>query len=145
MVFGHWNLPWGSEVAINNQYSILNTAVRPASVVNGTCGAPVYTARKPLPANAVTNAPRTTNLHWHPGHGATSYDVYLGCDANEIAAADISSYQYRGNVAGTTMDLGKLLYGTTYYWAADSVNDTNVFGRNVWQFRTAPFDPQHHV
>jgi mannan endo-1,4-beta-mannosidase len=32
-IFGHWaNAPWGEEVAVTGAYSILNTAVRPASM-----------------------------------------------------------------------------------------------------------------
>jgi mannan endo-1,4-beta-mannosidase len=36
-VFGNWEETWGSDVAVDDQNSIQHTAVRPASMVNGSC------------------------------------------------------------------------------------------------------------
>jgi len=141
-IYGHWNLPWGEEVAIKSPYSIAATAVRPASIVNGSCGPPVYTARKPLPVDDANTVNRNINLHWFAGHGATSNDVYFGADPNAVAAADHSSWEFRGNQPPTTFfGLGTLPYNTTYYWAIDSVNDVAGYAGDVWQFITGRFDP----
>lgn len=140
-LFGHWLLPWGQQVAVESLYSIFNTAVRPASIVSGSCGAPIYTTRKPLPTDTATDIPRNIDLHWFAGRGATSHDVYFGADAAAVAAADHGSHEFRENVTGTTFDVGTLPYNTTYYWAVDAVNDTNTFARDLWQFTSEKFDP----
>jgi len=36
-VFGNWEESWGADVAVNDENSIQNTSVRPASLVLGTC------------------------------------------------------------------------------------------------------------
>jgi len=140
-IYGHWNKPWGEQVAVANQYSIFNTTVRPASIVNGSCGSPIYNAREPLPADASADVDRNINLHWFAGRGATTHDVYFGADAAAVAAANRSSHEFRGNTAGTTFDLGKLPYNTTYHWTVDAVNDTNTFAGSAWTFTTEKFDP----
>jgi hypothetical protein len=140
-IYGHWNLPWGEEVAIKSPYSIAGTAVRPASIVNGSCGPPVFTTRKPLPVDDANGIDRNINLHWFAGHGATSSDVYFGADSNTVAAADHNSFVFKGNLGVTTFDLDTLPYNTTYYWAIDAVNDISTFPGDVWQFTTGKFDP----
>jgi len=140
-IFGHWNKPWGNQLALESTYSIAKTALRPASITASSCTAPVYITRKPLPLNGIGNVDRNVNLHWFAGRGATSHDLYLGTDPAAVAAADHGSNEFKGNVTATTFDVGTLPYNTTYYWAVDAVNDTNTFDGNLWQFTTEKFDP----
>jgi len=140
-IFAHWNKPWGDRVALESTYSIAKTALRPASITTGSCTAPIYITRKPLPTNNAGNVDRNVNLHWFAGRGATSYDLYLGTDPAAVAAADHGSDEFKGNTTATTFDVGTLPYNTTYYWAVDAVNDTNTFDGNLWQFTTEKFDP----
>jgi hypothetical protein len=46
-----------------------------------------------------------------------------------------------GNVTTTNFDPSPLEYGTTYYWAIDEVNATDVFEGEVWNFTTVEYDP----
>ncbi|MHC4704982.1 MAG: LamG-like jellyroll fold domain-containing protein, partial [Planctomycetota bacterium] len=75
-------------------------------------------------------------LSWAPGDGAVEHDVYLGTNADAVAAADASVY--RGRQADTTLATELLDFDAAYYWRVDEVTaDGTVAAGKVWTFSTA--------
>jgi len=85
---------------------------------------PPLTAEPISPPNGAMNVPRDTPLTWSAGHLAVRHDVYLGCDAEAVAAATPADAVYRGSLAlyQTTWTPTSLEPNQTYYWRIDEVN-----------------------
>jgi len=100
-------------------------------------------AQKPSPGNGAANVNTNVVLGWTPGVYAGSHDVYFGTDYNVVSDANYSSGEYKGNqpLDSNSFAPGILNYSTTYYWAIDEVNDTNIWPGNVWSFTTVPLPP----
>jgi hypothetical protein len=100
-------------------------------------------AQKPSPGNGAANVDTNVVLGWTPGVYAGSHDVYFGTDYNVVSDANYSSGEYKGNqpLDSNSFTPGTLDYSTTYYWAIDEVNDTNIWPGNVWSFTTVPLPP----
>jgi hypothetical protein len=99
----------------------------------------------PTPADGATDVPRNVVLRWQPGPWAIAHDVYFGeslTDVNSVTTADpLSVLQVSGSGA-TTLDVGRLEYGRTYYWRVDEINappDSSLIRGNVWSFTVEPY------
>jgi len=95
-------------------------------------------ARSPVPATGATGVSRDTALSWRPGREAASHKVYLSTDQQAVTGgtAPVST------VASHSFSPTSLLYGTTYYWKVNEVNDaatTKVWAGDVWSFTTQPY------
>lgn len=91
---------------------------------------PPSKAVNPSPVHGATNQSTDVNLSWSDGGGADSFNVYFGTDSTP------DSGEFKGNQPGTFYDPGPLLYGTTYFWRIDSVNEWGVTTGDVWWFKT---------
>ena len=96
-------------------------------------------AATPSPIDGATDLPRDVVLNWTPGEYAPAVDghtVYWGENFNDV----------NDGIGGLTqdansLDLGRLAFGTTYYWRVDEVNgapDFTVFPGKVWSFTVEP-------
>ena len=78
------------------------------------------------------------SLSWSAGETAARHDVYLGTDNDAVDAADMSSPEYQGRQAGTTLSLEGLVEfgGGAYFWRVDEVasDGTTVHKGLVWRF-----------
>ncbi|MBN1509003.1 MAG: hypothetical protein JW955_19305 [Sedimentisphaerales bacterium] len=102
-------------------------------------------ASGPFPSSGSVDVPQSLTLVWSAGEKAAQHQIYLGTDADAVAAAtpaDAGLYQGSQAVDDTTLDLAGLLWNTTYYWRVDEVNDASADGPwqgAVWSFTTANF------
>ena len=93
-------------------------------------------AWEPQPANKGTA--NIWMLTWQAGDGAVEHDIYLGTDAEAVAAADATDTTgiYLGRQA-EAMYLPSLSWLTTYYWRVDEVAaDGSISTGHVWSFST---------
>ncbi len=103
-------------------------------------------AGNPSPANEATDVPREVILSWTAGMSAATHDVYFGTafdDVNAASRANPMGVLVSQAQSATTYDpVGRLDFGTTYYWRVDEVNaapDNTVFKGAVWSFTSEPF------
>ena len=90
-----------------------------------------------------------TTITWEDGGRATSYDVYYGNNAAEVAAADNTDETgiYLGNQAELSLTITGIDYGSPFeylaarYWRIDAVNDIGTTTGNAWSFAAIAFDP----
>jgi hypothetical protein len=89
------------------------------------------------PDGAIGVAAEAT-LEWQRGINAQSHDVYLGTSAADVAGAAEGTVQAMGQAA-TSLAVGPLEPGTTYYWRVDEivVGGSKTTGP-VWSFTTIP-------
>jgi hypothetical protein len=101
-------------------------------------------AAGPSPADGAVIRETWTNLIWAPGALATSHDVYLGENYDDVAEG--TGDTFLGNQTSTDLTIGfagfpypdGLVSGTTYYWRIDEVDSTNTYTGDVWSFTIAP-------
>ncbi len=114
----------------------------------GTAGAQPFASR-PNPKDGALHADTWVTLSWQPGDFASSHDVFLGDNFNDVNDATRHSDLYRGNQGATFYIAGfpgfaypeRLVPGTTYYWRIDEVNappDETIFKGEVWSFSIPP-------
>ncbi|MHC4533995.1 MAG: Kelch repeat-containing protein [Planctomycetota bacterium] len=122
-------------------------------VVEVYSAAPWGFASNPSPANGNLHVDQWVNLNWTPGDFATSHDVYLSEDFEDVNTGAIEAY--RGNKAESLLIAGfagfpypdGLFPGTTYYWRIDEINDLHPespWRGDVWSFFIPPtkaYDP----
>jgi len=106
-------------------------------------------ASSPSPADGAQDADYLATLTWSPGANVSAtqgHDVYFGVDFNEVSAATPDSPAYMGRYdtsdwTVTNYNPDGLVYGTTYYWRVDQVNETMgmVWTGNVWSFTVAMY------
>ncbi|HUT28863.1 MAG TPA: LamG domain-containing protein [Sedimentisphaerales bacterium] len=97
------------------------------------------TSYDPVPADEETKVPLEQVLEWHPGCLASSHDVYIGTDFNDVNDATTASHPNvdYNNVGVSSYDPpGDLEYFTVYYWRVDDVNGGNRWKGEVWSFRS---------
>jgi F5/8 type C domain len=90
--------------------------------------------RDPQPADGATDISPDTVLAWRAGRDAASHEVYLGTDPEALELVD--------TVAEATFAPGNLLFGSTYYWKVDEVNEAEavpVWEGDLWSFATQEF------
>ena len=99
------------------------------------------TAWGPNPADGAIDVIPNVELSWTPGIFASSHNVYLGTDFNDVNDANTSSMGiYKGNQGPNSYDPpGILDLETTYYWRIDEVNGPNTWNGKVWRFTTANY------
>ena len=101
----------------------------------------------PSPADGTLLTATWVNLGWAPGPLATSHDVYLGDNFDDVN--DGTGDTFRGNQTGTSLIAGfmgfpfpdGLVPGTTYYWRVDAVDESNPdspWKGSVWSFLVPP-------
>jgi len=105
---------------------------------------PPVKARNPKPSDGAVDVKQTTFLSWEPGEAAASHEIYFGTDKEAVKNAVMASPEFIGldELGAEGYNPGELLWGTTYYWRIDEVNDTNPDSPwigNVWSFTTANF------
>ncbi|MHC4520190.1 MAG: discoidin domain-containing protein, partial [Planctomycetota bacterium] len=91
-------------------------------------------AREPEPADGAVDVDREAVLNWRPGREAASHEIHLGIDPESLARV--------GTGAETTFAPDDLLFGATYYWRVDEVNEvqtTPVWKGVLWSFSTQEF------
>jgi len=104
-------------------------------------------AVEPIPADGATNPATWATLAWKPGIAATSHDIYFGENYDDVAAG--TGDAFRINQGSTFYVVGfapypypdGLVYGATYYWRIDEVNELNPdspWVGDVWSFTVPP-------
>jgi len=100
-------------------------------------------ARNPSPEDG-TKLPQTwANISWTSGNAATSHDIYFGENYDDVLAGTPDTFQ--GNQGDVYFIVGfpgypypdGLVYGTTYYWRVDEINEDNPespWVGDVWSF-----------
>jgi inhibitor of cysteine peptidase len=117
------------------------------AVMEGHIGGTNPNASRPKPADGAMHSDTWVNLSWKPGAYATSHDVYLGKNFDNVNAGAESTFI--GNQTDTFFVAGfpgfaypdGLIPGTTYYWRIDEVNDTepnSPWKGDVWNFSIPP-------
>jgi hypothetical protein len=99
-------------------------------------------ALSPDPADGATDVKATPTLTWSAGETAFQYDLYLGTDADLVAAGDASVSMGSLSEASYAVDVNfPLSRGTTYYWKVDvltgSARASQMVPGSVWSFRIA--------
>jgi hypothetical protein len=96
-------------------------------------------AREPEPATGSTGInPTTVSFSWRAGREAASHDIYIGTDANAVAASTTPT----GTSATASYTPSGLELDGTYYWRVDEVNTAETFTTwpsDVWNFTTGSF------
>jgi hypothetical protein len=85
------------------------------------------------------DVPYDVVLKWKPGDYASSHDVYLGTDWDDVSDANSTNHP---NVDYNHVDVnnydppGLLELSRVYYWRVDEVNDTNneTWKGDIWKF-----------
>jgi len=101
-------------------------------------------ASKPVPATEVIDVPRDVVLNWAANETAVKHDVYFGTvfdDVNDASAGDPLDVMASPGQTDTSLDMGRLEFGQTYFWRVDEVNgapDFTVFKGDIWSFTIEP-------
>jgi len=96
-------------------------------------------AADPFPDDLAEDVRPDVTLSWSAGPGATSHDVYLGTDFDDVSDATSSSHPgvVYDNVGANYYDPPGLLEpATSYYWRIDEVGSGQTWRGNVWSFVT---------
>ena len=95
-------------------------------------------AISPAPSIGATGVEATPTLSWMASEAAVAHDVYLGTDADLVAAGDESVYL--GRVEETSLQITEALEGETeYFWRVDEVAaDDSIVPGLVWNFTVIP-------
>lgn len=97
---------------------------------------PTKIALKPMPAAGDEHVPEQPTLSWQAAKSATKHDVYIGTDADAVAAATAKSSEYRGRQSEIKLASDANDPAATYYWRVDEVDaQGNVTKGDVWSFR----------
>jgi len=101
-------------------------------------------ASEPNPADGAPDMARDVALSWTPGEFAATHDIYLGesfDDVNDASRGNPLDVLLAQGQSDAAYDVGRLEYGTTYYWRVDEVNaapDNTIFKGLVWSFTVEP-------
>lgn len=99
--------------------------------------APMQQAVNPDPFNTETGVDPTKVLSWDPVWLATSYQVYFGTNATDVANG--TGGTDKGSVGTESYDPpGDLTPGDTYYWRIDAYGPGEHSTGSVWSFTVAP-------
>ena len=92
-------------------------------------------ATKPVPGDKSAGVSRTPTLGWLPGASVADVngnELYFSSDADAVANRNPGLKITRTEpnyVVPALLDLGE-----TYYWAVDTVNDSNTWSGDLWRF-----------
>jgi hypothetical protein len=98
----------------------------------------------PRPYHRAKNVPYDVDLEWLPGESASSHDVYIGTDWDEVNDANSTIHPNvdYNHVDVNMEDIPYLLdLDQIYYWRVDEVNDTTTetWKGLVWHFTVAEY------
>jgi autotransporter-associated beta strand protein len=110
-----------------------------AEVVALYQGSGLLPAGGPHPYDGEINVAFQPAMLWQPGNtNSFQYNVYLGTNAANVAAATTNSAEFQGQVASASFTpASPLAANANYYWRVDEVFGTNVVSGPVWSFTTA--------
>jgi len=102
-------------------------------------------ARNPNPEDGAKLPQTWANLSWTPGNAATSHDVYFGENYDDVLAGIGDTFQGNLSLNNNFLIVGfpgypypdGLVYGTTYYWRVDEINEDHPespWVGDVWSF-----------
>jgi hypothetical protein len=101
------------------------------TTVMATAGVPQPTS----PTNGNTSVPIPAGLSWQSAVGATTYEVEVATNLSFGAGTTVFD---QSGITGTTVSVGNLLGGLTYYWQVRALNNA---GPGLWsgmyEFQTA--------
>jgi concanavalin A-like lectin/glucanase superfamily protein len=104
---------------------------------------PAESAHSPSPESEVVDVPRDQTVSWEPGEEVSAHDVYLGTsfdDVDSASRANSMDVLISQGQSGTTLDVGRLEFGQTYYWRIDEVLIAGgIYKGEVWSFTVEPF------
>jgi regulation of enolase protein 1 (concanavalin A-like superfamily) len=92
-------------------------------------------AREPQPVDGAKNVSVATDLIWRSGREAQSHALYLGTDADAVAADSVPAVTQ----AERSYTPDSLAYGTRYFWKVDEVGAAGTVKGNVWSFTTQEY------
>jgi len=100
-------------------------------------------ARTPNPEDEATDVLRDLTVGWEPGDGVSAHDVYLGTsfdDVNMASRANPMDLLISQGQTATSLDVGRLEFGQTYYWRVDEVlaADGSIYHGDIWSFTVEP-------
>jgi len=90
-------------------------------------------ATNPDPGDNALGVEPDAVLSWTAGALATSHDVYLGVDEDEVADATKASCTYRGTVDTASFTPEGLRESATYYWRIDEAGSNGTVKGDVWK------------
>jgi len=101
----------------------------------------------PAPAHNATGIDLGPLLSWMPGRPRYQFDVYLGTDAAQVAAAGTGTAGiYQGRTSTAQYQVPVILDPTrTYFWRVDAVDGTTIGPGEVWQFTTGLPSPAKEI
>ncbi|HSY17370.1 MAG TPA: thrombospondin type 3 repeat-containing protein [Candidatus Acidoferrales bacterium] len=115
------------------------TAAKSSFILNGfeiDTADPHSKAVKSLPANDDEHWPNESELTWTAPAPAKTHQFYFGTDSNAVAAATVSSPEYKGALTATRRALPKLDPAQDYFWRVDEVDAAKkVTHGELWHFR----------
>jgi hypothetical protein len=83
-----------------------------------------------LPADSAINVSLNPTLSWNPSAGASSYELWVTPFPNFM------TYVFDDTTAGTSLVIGPLNYGSTYYWKVRASNAGGGLFSSVRTFKT---------
>ncbi|MHA2314518.1 MAG: LamG domain-containing protein [Candidatus Hermodarchaeia archaeon] len=115
-------------------------------------GGTVTQALAPSPADGSTIDSTWVNLIWTPGDLATSHQLYMADNFDDVDSGAESAFQ--GNQTAAIATLGfpgfpfpdGLVPGTTYYWRIDEANENepdSPWKGSIWSFSVRPKTAWH--
>ncbi|MHC4118541.1 MAG: LamG domain-containing protein [Planctomycetota bacterium] len=139
---------WQGYMSDVRLYTKALTAAEVLGVMEGSGEAWPYAAG-PDPADGALHQETWVTITWRAGGFATSHDVYLSDNFDEVNDGAADSPAFQGNQTDTMLIAGfpgfpypgGLVPGTTYYWRVDEVNDTepnSPWKGDVWSFSVPP-------
>jgi len=137
-------MAYGYFEGLMDEVRIYNRALSPTEIKKIAGRVEAY---RPTPVDAATHPDTWVSLGWAEGAYASSHDVYLGDNFDDVN--DGAESTFRGNQTSTMFIIGfpgmpypdGLVPGTTYYWRVDEVNDTepnSPWKGKVWSFSIPP-------
>ncbi|MHC4574925.1 MAG: S8 family serine peptidase [Planctomycetota bacterium] len=93
-------------------------------------------ATLPDPCDDANSVSINTYLSWTPDELASSHDVYIGTDFNDVNDANTTSAVFQANVVTASFDPAALGQNTLYYWRIDERNYNVCTKGEVWSFTT---------
>ncbi|MEY4489702.1 MAG: hypothetical protein RIQ79_2210 [Verrucomicrobiota bacterium] len=96
---------------------------------------PDKVAKHPYPETGDEHAPENVTLTWQPGKTAVEHRLYLGADAEAVAAATPGSPEFKGAAKPASFTPEGLSHLGGYYWRVDEVDaQQGVTRGEVWHF-----------
>ncbi|MHC4431670.1 MAG: LamG domain-containing protein, partial [Planctomycetota bacterium] len=112
-------------------------------------GGTVTQALAPSPADGTIIESTWYNLKWIAGDLATSHQVYIADNLDDVSNGTVAPIAATGTFAvigfGEPFAAG-LIPGTTYYWRVDGINDTepdSPWKGSIWSFSVRPKTAWH--